>query len=606
MPFRRGRHLGNPLARQVKGAKALAVVGRGCAPAATRHSGKAPYKLTTSGKTIGKTLQKKDFAMTNTQFSPSTPARGRLFSLLQRVGRAFMLPIALLPIAGLLLGVGASLTNTTMLTEYGLLSAMGPGTVPFAAFSLLSSVGSVIFDNLPIIFAMGVALGMAENEKATATLSAAIAFFVMHTTIHSLLSLTGRLEPGVMHDGTVANVVGIESLQMGVFGGIIVGLGVAALTNRFYKIKLPQVISFFGGSRFIPIIATTTYILVGVVMFFVWPYIQSGIFALGNLVLRSGYAGTFIYGFIERILIPFGLHHVFYLPFWQTGLGGSAMIDGVQIFGAQNIFFAELASPATTRFSVEACRFMSGKFPLMIFGLPGAALAMYSCARDDRKKIAGGLLLSAALTSMLTGITEPLEFTFLFVAPVLYVIHSVLAGLAYMLMHLLGVGVGMTFSGGIIDLLLFGVLQGNDKTNWVMIPLVGAFYFLFYFLLFRFLIRRRNYATPGREPEGDETRLYTRADYNKKKATAAADGEDEHHISRLILEGLGGKDNITGLDCCATRLRVSVKDPDLVADALLKESGAAGVIRKGGGVQVVYGPQVSVIKSELEDYIKSL
>lgn len=534
---------------------------------------------------------------------------GGFFSLLQRVGRAFMLPIALLPIAGLLLGVGASLTNAAMLSEYGLTAVMGPGTVPYAIFSLLSAVGSVIFDNLPIIFAMGVALGMAENEKATATLSAAIAFFVMHTTIHSLLSLTGRLEPGAMKEGTIANVVGIDSLQMGVFGGIIVGLGVAALTNRFYKIRLPQVISFFGGSRFIPIISTTAYILVGAVMFFVWPYIQTGIFALGDLVLRSGYAGTLIYGFIERILIPFGLHHVFYLPFWQTGVGGSAMIDGTMIYGAQNIFFAELASPETTRFSVEACRFMSGKFPLMIFGLPGAALAMYSCARDDRKKTAGGLLLSAALTSMLTGITEPIEFTFLFVAPVLYVIHSVFAGLAYMLMHLLGVGVGMTFSGGIIDLLLFGVLQGNDKTNWVMIPVVGVFYFIVYFLLFRFLIRRRNYATPGREAEGEETRLYTRADYNEKKAgnsTSASTGKDEHRISRLILEGLGGKDNIAGLDCCATRLRVSVKDPDLVSDARLKESGAAGVIRKGGGVQVVYGPQVSVIKSELEDYIKRM
>ncbi len=534
---------------------------------------------------------------------------GGFFSLLQRVGRAFMLPIALLPIAGLLLGVGSSLTNAAMLSEYGLTGIMGPGTVPFAIFSLLSAVGSVIFDNLPIIFAMGVALGMAENEKATATLSAAIAFFVMHTTIHSLLSLTGRLEPGAMKEGTIANVVGIDSLQMGVFGGIIVGLGVAALTNRFYKIRLPQVISFFGGSRFIPIISTTVYILVGAVMFFVWPYIQTGIFALGDLVLRSGYAGTLIYGFIERILIPFGLHHVFYLPFWQTGVGGSAMIDGVMIYGAQNIFFAELASPATTRFSVEACRFMSGKFPLMIFGLPGAALAMYSCARDDKKKTAGGLLLSAALTSMLTGITEPIEFTFLFVAPVLYVIHSIFAGLAYMLMHLLGVGVGMTFSGGIIDLLLFGVLQGNDKTNWVMIPVVGVFYFLVYFLLFRFLIRRRNYATPGREAEGEETRLYTRADYNEKKAgksTPDTGRENEHHVSRLILEGLGGKDNIAGLDCCATRLRVSVKDPDLVSDARLKESGAAGVIRKGGGVQVVYGPQVSVIKSELEDYIKTV
>ena len=368
---------------------------------------------------------------------------GGLFSVLQRVGRAFMLPIALLPIAGLLLGVGASFTNAATLEAYGLTGFMGEGTVLYSLFSLFASVGTVIFDNLPLLFAMGVALGMAEHEKATATLSAAIAFFVMHKTISTLLSISGLIEAGAMAEGSLANVVGIQSLQMGVFGGIVVGLGVAYLTNRFYKIRLPNVISFFGGARFIPIISTVAYLFVGMILFFLWPYVQTGIYALGDLVLRSGYAGTLIYGFIERILIPFGLHHVFYLPFWQTGLGGSALIDGVMVYGAQNIFFAELASPNVARFSVEACRFMSGKFPLMIFGLPGAALAMYTCARTEKKKVVGGLLLSAALTSMLTGITEPIEFTFLFVAPILYVIHSVFAGLAYMLMHVLGVSVGM-------------------------------------------------------------------------------------------------------------------------------------------------------------------
>lgn len=529
-----------------------------------------------------------------------------VFSVLQRVGRAFMLPIALLPIAGLLLGIGASLTNEAMLEAYNLMGAMGPGTFLYSVFSLLASVGTVIFDNLPLLFAMGVALGMAENEKATATLSAAIAFFVMHKTINSLLLITGRLTDEALTDGTVANVVGIQSLQMGVFGGIIVGLGVAYLNNRFYKIRLPNVISFFGGTRFVPIISTAAYLIVGVLMFFIWPYVQSGIYALGNLVLKSGYAGTFIYGFIERILIPFGLHHVFYLPFWQTGVGGSALIDGVMVYGAQNIFFAELASSTVEKFSVSATRFMSGKFPLMIFGLPGAALAMYTCADDAKKKTAGGLLLSAALTSMLTGITEPIEFTFLFVAPLLYVIHSVFAGLAYMLMHILEVGVGMTFSGGIIDLLLFGVIQGNSKTNWIMIPLVGIGYFIIYFFLFRFLIRKRNYATPGREIGDGEVKLYTRADYNEKKAQGKAEKVSASNMSELILEGLGGKDNIVSLDNCATRLRVSVKDEGKVSEAILKESGAAGVIKKGTGVQVIYGPQVSVIKSELEDYINSL
>ncbi len=526
----------------------------------------------------------------------------KVFGVLQRVGRAFMLPIALLPIAGLLLGIGASFTNVTTLEAFNLIGIMGPGTFLYSAFTLLSSVGTVIFDNLPLLFAMGVALGMAENEKATATLSAAIAFFVMHKTINSLLYITGKLEAGVMPEGTVANVVGIQSLQMGVFGGIIVGLGVAYLTNRFYKIKLPNVISFFGGSRFIPIISTTVYILVGVLMFFLWPFVQTGIYALGDLVLKSGYAGTLIYGFIERILIPFALHHVFYLPFWQTGVGGSALIDGVMIYGAQNIFFAELASPSVTKFSVSATRFMSGKFPFMIFGLPGAALAMYTCADDRKKKAAGGLLLSAALTSMLTGITEPIEFTFLFVAPILYVIHSVLAGISYMLMHILNVGVGMTFSGGIIDLTLFGVLQGNAKTNWVMIPLVGVVYFAIYFFLFRYLIRKKNYATPGREEGDGDVKLYTRADYNEKKNK----GKSSNRVSALILDGLGGKDNIAGLDCCATRLRVTVNNPELVNDGMLKESGARGVIKRGNGVQVVYGPQVSVIKSELEEYIASL
>ena len=534
----------------------------------------------------------------------------RLFGVLQRVGRSFMLPIALLPIAGLLLGVGASLTNAAMIESYGLENILGEGTILNSVLRVLSAVGSIIFDNLPIIFAMGVALGMAESEKATATLSAAIAFFVMHATISTLLDITGKASDGSLHEGSIAQVVGINSLQMGVFGGIIVGLGVAALHNKFYKIKLPTVISFFGGTRFIPIISTVVYVVIGALMFFVWPFIQEGIFALGNLVLNSGYIGTAIYGFIERILIPFGLHHVFYLPFWQTGVGGSAIVDGNLIMGAQNIFFAELASPSTEVFSVSATRFMSGKFPFMIFGLPGAALAMYTTAKREKRRVAGGLLLSASLTAMLTGITEPIEFTFLFVAPVLYLFHSLFAGLSYMFTHVFDVGVGMTFSGGIIDLLLFGVLQGNEKTGWIAIIPIGIVYFIVYFLLFRFMIRKFDYVTPGREDDG-ETKLYTRADYNEKKRAEVA-GEPEmsaadvglESTSSLIVRGLGGKENIKNVDCCATRLRVTVKDSALVTDALLKKSGAAGVIKRGNGVQVVYGPQVSVIKSELDDYLR--
>ncbi|MBQ7354970.1 MAG: PTS transporter subunit EIIC [Clostridia bacterium] len=558
---------------------------------------------------------------------------GGLFGVLQRVGRSFMLPIALLPIAGLLLGIGSSFTNPAMISAYGLEKLLGEGTILRFILTIMSETGNIIFGNLPIIFAMGVALGMAENEKATATLSAAIAFFVMHQTISTLLRLTGGLEGEDVLEGTIASVVGIRSLEMGVFGGIIVGLGVAWLHNRFYKIRLPSVLSFFGGVRFVPIISTLAYIVVGAIMFFLWPLIQKAIFSLGDFVLESGYAGTFIYGVIERALIPFGLHHVFYLPFWQTGLGGSAVIDGVLVSGAQNIFFAELASPSTEVFSVSATRFMSGKFPLMIFGLPGAALAMYSAAKPEKRKIAGGLLLSAALTSMLTGITEPSEFTFLFVAPLLYVIHCIFAGAAYMLMHLFDVGVGMTFSGGFIDLTLFGILQGNGKTNWIWVVIVGLAYFAVYYLLFLFLIKKRNYMTPGREEES-ETKLYTRADYNEKKSAAVAgeipvdvasaaageaggavsdgsfngavsDGmpDEEDSLPAMIVRGLGGKENIRNLDSCATRLRVTVVDPAKVNDGLLRSTGASGVIRRGDGVQIIYGPRVTVIKSEVEEYL---
>ena len=526
----------------------------------------------------------------------------KIFGILQRVGRSFMLPIAILPVAGLLLGVGGSLTNETMLETYGLLNAMGPGTIPYAIFTVMSKAGDIVFGNLPIIFAIGVAIGMAKKEKEVAALSAAIAFFIMHASINALITITGGAEE--MLSGATASVVGITSLQMGVFGGIIVGLGVAALHNRFYKIELPQVLSFFGGTRFVPIISALVYTGVGIVMFFVWPIIQSGIYAVGNVVLNSGYAGTWVYGLMERLLIPFGLHHVFYLPFWQTALGGTMEIQGVLVEGAQNIFFAQLADPNVTKFAVSATRFMSGKFPLMIFGLPGAALAMYRTAKLEKRKLVGGLLLSAALTSTLTGITEPLEFTFLFVAPLLYGIHCVLAGAAYMLMHIFEVGVGMTFSGGIIDLTLFGIIQGNAKTNWIWVVIVGIVYFIVYYLLFHFLIVKLDLKTPGRD-DSEEVKLYRRSDVEARKNAANSERKAEDEMSEQICNGLGGKKNISDVDCCATRLRCTVHKAELVNDELLKSTGASGVIHKGNGVQIIYGPRVTVIKSNFEDYLET-
>ena len=530
--------------------------------------------------------------------------KDKIFGVLQRVGRSFMLPIAILPVAGLLLGLGSSFTKETMLKTYGLWNVMGPGTLFNAIFQVMSDAGNIVFANLPIIFAMGVAIGMAKKEKEVAALSAAIAFFIMHASIGAMITINGGAEK--MLEGATADVVGITSLQMGVFGGIIVGLGVAALHNKFYKIQLPQVLSFFGGTRFVPIICSLVYTLVGILMFFIWPVIQSGIYSVGDLVLNSGYAGTWVYGFMERLLIPFGLHHVFYLPFWQTGVGGTMEVGGQLIEGAQNIFFAQLADPTVTEFSVSATRFMSGKFPLMIFGLPGAALAMYKTAKPEKKKEVEGLLLSAALTSMITGITEPLEFTFLFVAPLLYGIHCVFAGLAYMLMHVFKVGVGMTFSGGLIDMFLFGIMQGNAKTNWIWIVIVGVVYFIVYYLLFSFLINKLDLKTPGRD-DSDEVKLYRRSDVEaKKKGEAKADNvNSSDELSEMICKGLGGKKNISDVDCCATRLRCTVYKAELVNDSLLKNTGASGVVHKGNGVQIIYGPRVTVIKSNFEDYLET-
>lgn len=529
--------------------------------------------------------------------------KDKIFGVLQRVGRSFMLPIALLPVAGLLLGIGSSFTNETMLAAYGLNSVIHPGTLIYTILDVMSQTGSAVFNNLALLFAMGVAIGMARKEKEVAALSGAVAYIIMNTAIQAMINAAGGVE--AMPANSTTTMLGITTLQMGVFGGIVVGLGVAALHNKFYKIELPQVLAFFGGTRFVPIISSIVYLVVGIAMFYIWPVVQSGIAALGALVLASGYAGTFIYGLLERALIPFGLHHVFYMPFWQTAVGGTAIIDGVTVTGAQNIFFAELASKSTTVFSVSATRFMAGKFPFMMFGLPGAALAMYQCAKPEKKKVAGGLLLSAALTAFLTGITEPLEFTFIFVALPMYAVHCVLAGLSFMLMHILNVGVGMTFSGGFIDLVLFGVMQGNDKTHWMWVVVVGAVYFVLYYIIFRFMISKFDYKTPGRD-DAEEVKLYTRADVNARSAASGSTtpaGDDP--VSALIVEGLGGADNLSDVDCCATRLRCTVKDVALVKQDVLKASGASGVICKGDGVQVVYGPKVAVIKAKLEDYLEN-
>lgn len=536
--------------------------------------------------------------------------KDKIFSVLQRVGRSFMLPIAILPVAGLLLGIGSSFTNATTIEMYGLTSLLGNGTILHALLVIMNKVGSAVFDNLPLIFAVGVAIGMAKKEKEVSALSAVIAYFVMNTAINAMLTITGQiLENGEIAEsvleGTITSVCGIQSLQMGVFGGIIVGLGVAALHNRFYRIQLPNALSFFGGTRFVPIISTIVYMFVGILMYFVWPVVQNGIYALGGLVTGSGYVGTLIFGLIKRALIPFGLHHVFYMPFWQTAVGGTMEVAGQMVQGGQNIFFAQLADSANiAHFSADATRYFSGEFIFMIFGLPGAALAMYHCAKPEKKKAAGGLLLSAALACMATGITEPLEFSFLFVAPALFVVQVILAGTAYMIAHILNIAVGLTFSGGLLDFFLFGILQGNEKTSWMRVIPVGILYFFLYYFIFKFMIKKFDFKTPGREDDDVETKLYTKADVNARKEAQNDGVASEDAMSEAITRGLGGKKNISDVDCCATRLRCTVHDAAKVSDSILKATGASGVVHKGNGVQVIYGPNVTVIKSNLEDYLE--
>ena len=540
--------------------------------------------------------------------------KDKIFGVLQRVGRSFMLPIAILPVAGLLLGFGSSFTNATTIQTYGLEKILGDGTILNSLLIIMNKVGSAVFDNLPLIFAVGVAIGMAKKEKEVAALSALIAFFVMNVAINAMLVITGEITAdgtiaSNVLEGTITSVCGIQSLQMGVFGGIIVGLGVAALHNRFHKIVLPNALSFFGGSRFVPIISTLVYMFVGIGMYFAWPVVQNGIYALGGLVTGSGYLGTLIFGIIKRALIPFGLHHVFYMPFWQTAVGGTMEVAGQMVQGGQNIFFAQLADSANiAHFSADATRYFSGEFIFMIFGLPGAALAMYRCAKPEKKKQAGGLLLSATLACMMTGITEPLEFSFLFVAPALFAVQVVLAGSAYMIAHILNIAVGLTFSGGFLDLFLFGILQGNAKTSWLRIIPVGIIYFFLYYFIFSFLIKKFNFKTPGREDDDTETKLYTKADVNARKEagkeTAGNTGTADP-VSEAITQGLGGKKNISDVECCATRLRITVHDAARVNDEIIKTTGSRGIVKKGQGVQIIYGPQVTVIKSKLEDYLET-
>ena len=523
--------------------------------------------------------------------------KDKIFEVLQRIGRSFMLPIAILPVAGLLLGLGSSFTNETTIATYHLGGILGNGTILHALLVIMNKVGSAVFDNLPLLFAVGVAIGMAKKEKEVAALSAVIAFFVMNISINAMLNINGKiLEDGSIAknvlEGTIASVCGINTLQMGVFGGIIVGLGVAALHNRFHKIILPNALSFFGGSRFVPIISTITYMFVGIAMYFVWPIVQNGIYALGGLVTGTGYFGTLIFGIVKRALIPFGLHHVFYLPFWQTAVGGTMEVGGKLIQGGQNIFFAQLADSAhITHFSADATRYFSGEFIFMIFGLPGAALAMYRTAKPEKKKAAGGLLLSAALTCMLTGITEPLEFSFLFISPQLFAVYCVLCGLMTIPYQFLHISIGY-IRGTIFDFGIFGLMYEN--THWLNLILLGIVNFVIFYFVFKFFIKKWNLETPGRESFEIE-----------ESASTLLKEKNWPEIARIVVENLGGPENIVHVENCVSRLRIDLKDPEQVNQTGLRDSGCAGIFFPSKNhIHVVFGPHVEFVRNAVDKLLK--
>ena len=499
------------------------------------------------------------------------------FGALQKVGKALMLPVALLPAAGIMLAVGNVLQNPAALA---LMPFMGEPMVQGLA-KVIEQAGGVIFSNLALLFAVGVAVGLSAGE-GVAGLAAIVGFLVMNVSMGLVAGVTPELLAS--KNPAYASVLGIPTLQTGVFGGIIIGAFAAAVYKRYFNLELPSYLSFFAGKRFVPIATAAGALILGVVMVFVWPPIQSGLnYFSHNMIDANKTLAAFVFGVVERSLIPFGLHHIFYNPFWYQ-FGEYVNKAGQVVNGDQSIFFAQLKDGVP----FTAGTFMAGKFPFMMFGLPAAALAMYHEAKPEKKQVVGGLMASAALTSFLTGITEPIEFSFLFVAPMLFGIHCIFAGLSFMAMQLLNVKIGMTFSGGVIDFVLFGVIP--NRTEWWLVFPLGLCFAVVYYFGFRFAIRRWHLKFPWDETETE----------NPSDAPAAAG-----NLADEILQALGGPANLTALDACITRLRVGVASIGDVNQRRLKELGASGVMVVGNNLQVIFGPKSDQLKTQIQTIISS-
>ncbi|GAB3070268.1 PTS transporter subunit EIIC [Salinicoccus sesuvii] len=516
--------------------------------------------------------------------------KDKFMGFAQQLGKAILLPVAILPVAGLLLGVSAALSGTAVIETYPVLD----NTILQAILTIMNAAGSGVFDALPLIFAVGITIGLAKREKGPAALAAVVGYFVMIITVSSLLEITGQLAPEGVDPRTLGQGAqfGVPTLQMGVFGGILTGIVTGLVHNKFYNIKLPEFLAFFGGSRFVPIINTFIFLIVGALMFLIWPAIGNGIANFGEFATGLGTLGAFLYGLLLRMLYLFGLHHVFYLPFWTTAAGGTMEVNGQMVEGFQTIFLAQLSDPETTKFYSNLALFNSGRYLHFMFGMIGIVLAMYSTIpKGPRRKATSGFLISIGLTAFITGVTEPISFALLFASPILFVAEALLFALCFVVASLFNITIGSTFAAGVTEFLLFGVFQGNEKTNYIWVLVLAIPVILVYYFVFRTLILKLNAKTPGRDEEDvEEAENNHKASYDSGKA-------------ETILAGLGGLDNITDIDNCATRLRVTVKKPDMINSDTLKSTGAMNTVVRGKSIQVIYGPKVNMVRSDIDEYL---
>ena len=515
----------------------------------------------------------------------SKSMKSQLWEFFQGLGKTFMLPVALLAFMGLMLGIGSSFTSPSTIEAFPFLG----NSFLQIIFSFMSTIGGFAFSYLPVLFAIAIPMGLVRYEKGVAAFSGFVGYVIMHLSINFYLTETGKLaDPELLRQAGQGMVMGIQTIEMGVLGGIIAGIIVYLLHNRFYDIQLPDAFAFFGGARFVPIVTALTMSIVGILIPMIWPIFAVGIAGIGAMINKSGVFGPFLFGAGERFLLPFGLHHILVAMIRFTEAGGTEVVNGQTITGALNIFYAQLQGG--TEISPSATAFLSqGKMPTFMFGLPAVALAIYHTARPENRKKIKGLLISGVIATAVTGITEPIEFLFLFVAPALFVIHAFLTGLGFMVMGLLNVTIGNT-DGGILDFLIFGIMQGF-KTKWYLVLVVGAIWFVVYYVIFRYAITKFNIKTPGREEaNGDE----------EEDMPVATKGSN--YNAQKVLTALGGRENILSLDNCVTRLRLVVEDMEKVNEKVLKnECGALGVVKLDEhNVQVVIGPQVGILKSQIE------